>query len=448
MDRANKKILIVTYVFPPFAAVGVYRILKFCKYLGRFGITPLILTPENPRTLARDESLLKQVHEGIIICRTQLNDIFHRKQIKRNRVVVATPSSASSNASPKAPPFSLLSSLRRKIGLFFSIPDRGYFWIRSGLKPGIELVRKEDIDLILSSSPPQSVHILASRIAARTARPHIVDFRDLWTQNTSYDERNLPLCMRRRDRRMEKTVLRRAAGITVNTATFKKQLLEKNRFLSDDRIEVVTNGVDPDDFKDLIEWRKGNNKFTMLYTGSLYGRHRNPGFFLAAIRKWIDEKKNVASRIRIMFVGNWTAEYSGLIDEYQLNDIVEKKEWLRQRDVLIETLSADLLLLFQGFDPALKAAVPRKLYEYMITGLPILAFAPPGEIPDLINRHQCGLSLPDRSPEPIVQFLDNTYNDWNRSISEKKPAPTLRSMPELETAAQVEKLAGLCHRVG
>ncbi len=448
MDRANKKILIVTYVFPPFAAVGVYRILKFCKYLGRFGITPLILTPENPRTLARDEGLLKQAPDGIMVCRTRLNDMFHRKPLTRSETVTEAQSSASSGKPGKQAGYSLLSSLRRKIGLFFSVPDRGYFWIRSGLKPGIELVGKENIDLILSSSPPQSVHILASRIAARTGRPHIADFRDLWTQNTSYDERNLPLYMRRRDRRMEKTVLRRAAGITVNTATFKKQLLEKNRFLSDDRIEVVTNGVDPDDFKDLATVQNENSRFTMLYTGSLYGRHRNPEFFLAAIRRWIDEKKDIASRIRIMFIGNWTAKYSGLIDKYQLNDIVEKKEWLPQREVLTEIFSADLLLLFQGFDPALKAAVPRKLYEYMITGRPILAFAPQGEIPDLIDRYQCGLSLPDRSPEPIIQFLDKTYNDWNRSRSGKNPALTLRSIPELETVTQVEKLAQLCHRVG
>jgi len=447
MVESPRKILIVTYVFPPFAAVGGYRILKFCKYLVRFGLTPVIFTPSNPNVLAYDEGLLREVPPNIAVYRRWIFEPFRGRKIALKADKKPDLPKGTLSSQP-ALGLSLLARIKKSIKTNLSIPDGTYFWSWWGVMSGVRLIRKEKIDIIISSGPPQTVHLLASRLSRLTGRPHIVDFRDLWTQNTSYAERNLSPRQKRRDVRLERLVLRHATAITVNTATFKTQLLEKNPFLSSDKIEVVTNGVDPDDFKEFVSLSGPNDKFTMLYTGSLYGKHRSPEFFFAALGEWVKKRPEIANQVKAKFIGNWTEEHLGLIGRYSLEQIVEKVDWMPQRKVLAETFAADLLLLLQGFDPTVGAAIPRKLYEYMITGKPIMAFAPSGEIADIIARYQCGVCFSDDVPKPIVTYLNKAFEKWQidqRSGSMK--VASLRSMPEFEVATQVEKLAVLCRRL-
>jgi len=442
MNRKNRKILIVTYVFPPYAAVGVYRILKFCKYLPEFGYHPVILTPSAPNVMARDEGLHAQVAADIPVYRTPSWEPFRVKQSAKPGPAAASPTAAAPTASPDP---SLPARLKTWVKNNLSVPDASMLWNWSGAGVGRKAIRREKIDIVLSSSPPQSAHLLGSKLAIWSGCPHVVDFRDLWTQNTSYHERQLPEYLARRDRKYELTVLRRAAAISVNTSTFKRQLLQNNDFLTEPKLEVVNNGVDPDDFSPFLSSATPNERFTMLYTGSLYGGHRNPEFFLAALGGWFESRPGLRERVKVKFIGNWTPEYLGLIERHNLAAVVEKKDWMPQREALAQTFAADLLLLFQGFDPALSAAIPRKLYEYMITNKPILAFAPPGEIPDIIERYDCGVCLSTTAPEPIREVLNRTYDSWRRDRTEGPPsAPSLRPMPELETRSQVAKLARLC----
>ena len=446
MEPRPKKLLIVTYVFPPFAAVGVYRILKFCKYLPEFGISPVILTPSRPNTMARDEGLMAQVPHYVPVHHTPTFEPFRWKPEAKPPTVSETPAPTVSEPRQPAAP-GMLSRIKQGIKQELSIPDTSYFWRWTGLWTGVQAIKEEKVDLVLSSSPPHSVHLLAAHIAARTRKPLIVDFRDLWTQNPSYTERNLSPRLKRRDRDYEEAVLRQSAGITVNTETFKTQLMAKNGFLSSDRIEVVTNGVDPDDFKEFVASGTGENRFTLLYTGSLYGGHRNPEFFFSAVRTWLDRRPDIASQLRLLFIGNWAPEHAGLIAQHGLGDVVERRDWMPQREALKETFAADVLLLFQGFDPALSAAIPRKLYEYMITNKPIMAFAPPGEIPSLITRFECGVSFGSPEPEPIIDYLDEAFTTWKHRRETGQTVHSLRSMPELETREQVRRLAELCHRL-
>ena len=446
MSKKRKRILLVTYVFPPYAAVGVYRILKFCKFLPEFGYDPVILTPEAPNVLARDEGLRAQVADDVPVYRTPSWEPFRVKpQSQPNSPTAAKKPDPETNE-PARP--SLPARLKQVVKDNLSVPDTSMLWAWSGAGAGKRAVRAENIDLILTSSPPQSVHLLGYKLARRTARPLVVDFRDLWTQNTSYLERPLADYLRKRDRSYELNVLRQAAGISVNTTTFQDQLLENNSFLSKDRVQIVNNGVDPDDFRPFLEDSIRHDKFTVLYTGSLYGGHRNPEFFLAALKQWLDSDGGLRNQVQVRFIGNWTPEYLGLIDRYELSDVVEKKDWMPQREALAETFAADLLLLIQGFDPVLSAAIPRKLYEYMITNNPILAFAPPGEIPDVIREYDCGVCLSRMDPEPIVGMLGRTFEVWRqRRELGAVQSRRLRSMPDLETRAQVEKLARLCDRI-
>lgn len=444
-----KNILIVTYVFPPYVAVGGYRIIKFCKYLPQFGYNPVILTPQKPNTRAYDENLLHQVDSQIKIYRTPLYEPFRWKPDNGGKTTQAKQSSTPKKHSPEnQKSLSFLKKIKRTIKQNISIPDSSLFWVMNGFKDGIKAVQSENIDIILSSSPPQSVHLLANRLARKTNIPNILDFRDLWTQNTSYAEKNLPDYLLKRDRKYEKKVLSNAAGIIVNTDTFKNQLLENNSYLDTERIQTVTNGVDPDDFTQYLKDSEANDKFTMLYSGSLYGSHRNPDFFLAAIKEWIDTNPDIRNKIRIEFIGNKTLEYEQMVQKFGLEGVVEGVEWMPQKELFERMMVTDLLLLFQGFDPVLNAAIPRKLYEYMITNKDILAFAPEGEIPKLISDYRCGLCLSDRNPKPIISYLSDRFKKWSKERKQGSTSKgTLRSMTDLETKNQVKKLADLCNTI-
>jgi hypothetical protein len=231
-----RKILILSYVFPPYAAVGVYRILKFCKYLREFGFEPSILTPARPNVMARDEGLLDQIPAGLPIYRTWTIEPLRVKP-ETDLQTSPTGSKTDSSSSDARPSRSALAPFKDFVKANLSVPDTSLAWSYCGLWAGLKAVRRERADFILSSSPPQSIHLLGARLAALTGRSLIVDFRDLWTQNTSYHERELPDYLIRRDRKFEQRVLRRAAGITVNTETFKKQLLANNPTLSEEIVE-------------------------------------------------------------------------------------------------------------------------------------------------------------------------------------------------------------------
>ncbi len=445
----GKKILIISYVWPPFVAVGVYRILKFCKYLRDFGIEPVILTPKSPATMSQDDGLFKEVPENIKVYHSFALEPFKWRGTPVKKDQRQTPPTASALASglEPAPGKSFIGGLKKLIRANLTVPDNAYFWSWTGIAAGMKAIRENAIDAVLSSSPPHSVHILGSRLARASRLPHIVDFRDLWTQNTKSGERRLSDRLQRRNRKYELKVLKNSAAICVNTLTFKQQLLEDNDFLRPEDIEVITNGVDPDDFRELTRKNCPNDKFTMVYTGSLY-RQRGPAFFFEALRDWVRQRPEVRPRMQVVFIGNWAEEYSGVLKENEVEDVVVRRGWVPQREALEETFNADLLLLFQGFDSGVAAAIPRKLGEYIITNIPIMAFAQPGEIHNLINRYNCGIAIASPEIRPIIDYLDKSFNKW---LARKKDGRTdtegLRSVPDLETSGQVEKLADICRRV-
>ena len=358
MNNDKKKILIITYVWPPFAAVGVYRILKFCKYLRDFGIEPVIYSATNPNTMSRDENLKRQIPNGIRVYRSFSPEPFRWRQSKSNSAPKAkseTGKAGNSETINKKP--SVLSRIKKSIRMHLTLPDNVYFWSWSGIGKGIKAVRDENIKLILSSAPPQSVHILGSRISRSTGVSHLADFRDLWTQNAKIAERKLPSYLERKNRNLELSVLKHASGVTVNTDSFKNQILAKNDFLDKDMIEVITNGVDPDDFNNIPRKSNFNDRFTIVYTGSLY-RQRDPEFFFNALQAWLDRRPEIKEKVRAEFIGNWATEHESMLDKYNLDGTVERKGWMPQQEAIEATFQADLLLLIQGFDPDFAAAMP------------------------------------------------------------------------------------------
>ena len=274
-----KKVLIISYVFPPMAAVGGFRVVKACKFLPHFDWQPVVLTVKDGFNYAYDEESLKQLDPSLPIYRSKYFSPIQWWDSKTQPVENSpVASSSAQNKEQVQVEDSISSRLKKYIKTMISIPDIHNFWIPFAVKEGLKAIREEKVDIILSTSPPATVHIIGTILSYLTGKPFVIDYRDLWTQNESYHNRKLPWLYKKIDRFYEKRAIKRASAIVSATTGFSDAMYEHNSYKKQEQFQAVTNGVDADDFTNIQFPANKNEKFTILHLGSLYG-NRNPNFF-------------------------------------------------------------------------------------------------------------------------------------------------------------------------
>jgi len=439
-----KKVLLISYVFPPMAAVGGFRAVKACKFLPQFGWQPSVLTVKGGFNYAFDHAALEQLADDLKVYRSRNLSPFLWWDRRRN-------AQSESNAAPQtelpAPgpetSRSIFSRMKSYVRTMLSLPDYDCFWIPFGIITGLRAIRRDRVNIILSSSPPASGHVVGYILSLLTGRPLVTDFRDLWTQNEGYHLRQLPRLYRRLDRFLERRVLRRSWAIITATQTFADQVRQNNPDLDPARVHAVTNGVDPDDFEGLKFPDRKNQKFLILHLGSLYG-NRDPRFFFKAVEQWIAQRPEVVSQTEIRFVGN-TPGFAKTVAGTPLEAMVNFTGHAPHRQVLSMLWEANLLLLILGFDPSGAGVMPAKLYEYIATGRPILALIPDGIAADRIRKYNRGEPVTGEDISSVIQTLNRQFDLWRES---SKPEPSGLDLPEeFDRRLQNKKLAGILDRV-
>jgi glycosyltransferase involved in cell wall biosynthesis len=403
----------ISYVFPPMAAVGGYRTIKFCKYLPENGWEPVVLTVRKGFNYAYDRSLLDELDPGLKIYRSG-NWEPHVWWEKRSAGKQKKPpglSEISTDAARKpeaAEP--VLARAKKYLRQLLSFPDANNFWIPFGVATGLRAVRKENIDVIFSTSPPASAHVVGHVLSRLTGRRHVIDFRDLWTLNENYAAKNLHDSIARLDRAWEKKVIKNAAAIITATGSFTEEMRSSNEYKNPSLFHTITNGLDADDFRNIRYPEKKNEKFTILHLGSLYG-NRRPDFFFDCLKAWLEARPEVKDRVIVSFIGN-TPDYSSRLSEMELDNTVSFAHHIPHARVLNKLWEADLLLLLLGFSDKGHSVIPAKLFEYIATGRPILAFSPAGEAEKIIDRYDRGMTVSSPDRERVVKFLDGTFRKW------------------------------------
>lgn len=442
IPKHERKVLIVSYVFPPMAAVGGYRIIKFCKFLPRFQWIPVVLTVKKGFNYAYDYSLLDCLDPSLKVYRSpNLEPLvwWDRRSSMRStggdKTTGKNPRLA--EAETTGSQLSLGNRIKNFVRKLISIPDTCNFWIPLGILTGLRAARKEKVDIIFSTSPPASSHLVAYAISKLTGLPLVSDLRDLWTQNESYEIKNLPGPLRSFDRFLEKVVFKRARTIITTTETFTAMVRAKNPFKENLSVKTITNGLDRDDFTGIIFPTTKNDKFTILHLGSLYG-NRNPEFFFKATRHWLNSKPAVRENVTINFIGN-APGFEQQIEAEGLVDIVKFKQHIPHARVLEKLWEADLLLLILGFNDSVSGVIPAKLFEYISTGRPILGLVPNGEAERIIGDFQRGKVITNPNLDETWKFLDDQYNNWKDSPRDRKSMFNLP--PEFDRRHQSEKLA-------
>ncbi len=411
-----KKVLLISYVFPPMAAVGGYRTIKYCKFLPEFGWQPSVLTVKSGYNVAYDHALLDQIDSSVPIYRSGNWEpmSWWDRHSTPSETAAKVSSKAEAGDKPTEQTPSILSRAKRFARTWLSYPDRNNFWIPFGIWTGLKAIRRENIDVIYSSSPPVSSHIVAYRLARMTGKPLLLDFRDLWTQNEAYADRDMTPMQRKLDSRLEPKIINRSSALTTSTNSFVKLLRKKNPGMPPENIHAITNGIDIDDLSHVVMPEKKNLRFEILHLGSMYG-HRNPLFFFKAMEAWAEKRPEIIGKVRAEFIGN-APGFEKYVKDKPLNGLITMSAHIPHNKVLNRLWQADLLLLILGFDLGGKGVLPAKLFEYACTGRPILSIVPEGgEAKAVLDEYNNGLAVTEPDIENTVSFLNDQYDLWKAS---------------------------------
>ncbi|MBN1542348.1 glycosyltransferase [candidate division KSB1 bacterium] len=409
-----KKVLIIAYYFPPSGGAGVQRTLKFVKYLPEFGWQPLVLSAENADYPALDESLLAEIPPDTPVYRSKIVEPYSLYRRLTGQKGAATDIAVLSR--DPARPLSTRERLSELIRSTFFIPDARIGWYPFAVSLGKKIIAREKIDLIYSSAPPYTTHLIGRALHRSSRLPWVADFRDSWIGWLSAPQWR-PGCSRALEKWMERVVLRDSNRILAVSAGVKADLLSRQPDLKDERWEILTNGYDSRDL--LVPPVAKSDRLTITYTGSLYG-HRNPETLVAALEMLHEESPCLAERIQVRLIGRIAPIFERRIESSTVQNRFTLIPYLSHSESLSYLKGTDLALLIIDDAPANRGILTGKLFEYIGAGRPVLALAPEGDAADLIRSNGFGCVVHPQDKDHLLAVL--------REFAQKWPQPPLQAV--------------------
>ena len=378
-----KRVLIITYYWPPSGGSGVQRWLKFVKYLREFAWEPIIYTPENPEAPSLDNSLLKDIPENITIIKKKILEpyLLYKLFVGKSKKSSIKTGFLSEKES---------SSLKEKVSIWirsnFFIPDARKFWINSSVRFLNNYLKENHIDVIVSTGPPHSMHIIAKKLKKKNDIPWLADFRDPWTNIDFYDELKLSKRADAKHHKLEFSVLKNSNVVTVISSGMREDFLN----IYNRNYDVIPNGFDESDVEKNNEI-KLDKKFTIAHIGSMV-KSRNPIVFWKSISELINENENLENDIEILLVGSVDFSIKKSIEEFNLKQFVNYVEYLPHDEIIKVQRKTQVLLLIINNTPNAKLVMTSKLFEYMASGRPIICIGPEdGDAAQAIKDTNTGL---------------------------------------------------------
>ncbi len=358
-----KKVLIITYYWPPAGGSGVQRWLKFSKYLPENGWKPYIFTPDSPSFDVKDEDLISDIHIETEVWTTPIWEPYSLKDKLFGK-------SESSNAGI----IQYKSSTENKImnwvrGNIF-IPDPKVFWVKPSIKLLNKKIKEEGITHVVSTGPPHSMHLIA--LGLKKQNPDlkwVADFRDPWSELDLLNDFHLTKKSKLKYRKLEKEVLQNADV----TLTVSETWVESFKILGSNNVKLITNGFDVDDFE--VRERE-NDKFIIGHFG-LLNHLRNPKNLWKTLHDLCDENPDFNMKLEIRLSGNIDTEVLQNITQYfHLKNKVKVLGYLSHKEVLREYNESSVLLLLLFNSESGIGNYPGKIFEYFAAKRPILGFGP------------------------------------------------------------------------
>ena len=355
-----KKVLVISYYWPPSGGPGVQRVLKFCKYLPEFGWEPIVLTVKNGEFPYRDESLLVDAESIKVYYAKAIAPYGLFKVFSRSERIPTHLLSPQENER-------IINRIARWVRYNMVVPDGRIGWYPGAVKLGLHILERENIDLIFSSGPPHTAHLIARKLSENSGLKWTADFRDPWTDRFYYVES--PRCRLTKwlDGTLEKKILIKADRITVVSPGFCDQL--NNHVPIKDKSDILFNGFDEEDFRDRSFHGRDNGKIVISHIGSL-SKSQNPILLFQAIQSYY--KKFSENRFRLRFIGSVHPAIKDTINEFKLNSMVEFINYLPHAEAIKHMMESDALLIVVPDLPGSEGIIPGKLYEYLRSGSHII----------------------------------------------------------------------------
>jgi glycosyltransferase involved in cell wall biosynthesis len=374
MDRILvKRVLMVAFHYPPLhGSSGIQRTLKFSQYLPEFGWQPLVLSA-NPRAYsALSDAQTRELPRDLVIERAFALDTAKHIALKGRYPAIA------------------------------ALPDRWVSWWLGAVPAGLKLIRKFRPQIIWSTYPIATAHMIAGTLQRLSDIPWIADFRDPMTDE-GYPAK---ATQRRSYTRIEQNAVRRAAGVVCTTPGTVKMYTERFPDVPRSRFMLIGNGYDEENFSFAQTLKVTKNaKTTLLHSGVLYPSERDPRPLFAALSRLSRAGKVSSASLKVILRASGHDEYlRTLISEHGIGDLVELAPPVSYHSALAEMLSADALLVLQASN--CNHQIPAKLYEYLRAQRPILALTDPeGDTAATVKDARAGIVVPLDSADAIEQEL-------------------------------------------
>ncbi len=390
-----KKVLIITYYWPPAGGSGVQRVLKFAKYLPEFGWEPVILTVENGEYPALDSSFEDDIPKNMKVYKTKSLEPFHiykalTGQSRDTKIDTNILKSESEGIREK---------ISKWIRLNIFIPDARIGWMAYAIKQGIEIIENENISVIFSTSPPHSLQLSAMRIAQKSKKPWVADFRDPWTSIAYYQKQNRFTLTKKLDRYLEKKVLQACKKPITVSYSIKKEL---DRTGNRQDTEVICNGYDSADFKH-HNYIPTPGKIKITYAGFI-SDNSIPDVLLKMISSNTTSKYD---NIELHIYGKTTDSFDKAVVLYGVESKVIKHGYVSHKYLAEQLIQSDALLMVVDDVPDNKGILTGKLFDYMGSKRPIIAIGPKdGEVEKIIHDTSSGWYVEYGDDDKMSQCLE------------------------------------------
>ncbi|WP_044404426.1 glycosyltransferase family 4 protein [Lacinutrix sp. Hel_I_90] len=374
---SKKKVLVITYYWPPAGGPGVQRWLKFVKYLPEFDIQPIVYCPYNPIYPQKDESLLAEVSKDLIVLKQPINEPYK---------IANFLSKDSKTISKGIIPEEKKQSLAQKALLFirgnFFIPDARKHWVKPSVRYLSTYIKDFDIETIITSGPPHSLHLIGLQLKEKTGVEWLADFRDPWTTIGYHKQLKLTNKSKSKHKALEEKVLNTADTIIVTSTNTKKEFSK----ITNKPIAVITNGYDIEKAEKTIM----DSRFTVSHIGSLLSK-RNPEILWKALSELIKENDDFAKSFKLNLVGSVGVAVLKSIEDYNLNNHLNVVGYVSHEEAVHFQKKSQVLLLIEIDSIETKAIIPGKLFEYMVSERPIIAIGPQGtDVEKIIKETNTG----------------------------------------------------------
>ena len=402
-----KKVLIITYYWPPSGGAGVQRVLKLVKYLRQNNWEPVIYTADEAEYPILDASLAKDIPEGVTVIRKKLWEpySFYKKFIGQKKDQKVYSGFLSENKK---------SSFAQKVSVWirgnFFIPDARCFWIKPSVRFLSEYLKQNPVDAIISSGPPHTTHLIARGVKRKTNLPWIADFRDPWTQIDFYEQLMLTSVADAKHKRLERSVLKEADKVITVSWNWAKDL----EAIGKRKIEIITNGFDEDDFS-ASGSTQPDTKFSLSHIGSLNG-DRNAENFWVALKELCNDDAQFKTDLIIRLIGKNDFSVYQSIEQNGLNKQLEKIEYIPHSETGKYQQRSSVLLLFLNNTPNVLGIIPGKLFEYLAARRPILIIGNSnGDSARIVTETNAGAICGFDEKEKMKATIKDFYTRWKKN---------------------------------